>query len=39
MHARVISVGVGGLIETLKAMSTFSQKERVLTRKGTKMSN
>ena len=32
MHARVI------LIETLQVMSTFLQKESVLTRKGTKMS-
>ena len=37
MHARVIFLGVGGLLETLQVMSTFLQKERrVLTRKERK---
>ena len=39
MRARVIFPQMGGLTETLQVMSTFLQKERVLTRKRTKMSN
>ena len=39
MRARVIFPRMGGLIETLQVMYTFLQKERVLTRKRTKMSN
>ena len=41
MHGRVFfGGGVGGLLEALLVMSTFSQKERrVLTRKRRKMSN
>ena len=39
MRARVIFPQMGGLTETLQVMPTFLQKERVLTRKRTKMSN
>ena len=39
MRARVIFPRMGGLTETLQVMYTFLQKERVLTRKRTKMSN
>ena len=39
MRARVIFPRMGGLIETLQVMYTFLQKERVLRRKRTKMSN
>ena len=40
MHAKVIFLAVGGLLETFYVMSTLLQRERrVLTRQRAKMSN